>query len=130
MSTSVRVTYHGNFFSRNPVGQFHRNAYRVVEDVTEIAASAAASQLAPEHGYLTGALQESIAPRLVKAGRSPVFRGRGRVIAGSRGHEPVRRYAGKIERKYHFLARAARAAQSWADSHSGHIAAMLAKDVS
>jgi hypothetical protein len=130
MSTSVQVSYHGRFFERNPVGQLHRNAYRVVEEVTEIAASAAASQLVPEHGYLTGALQESIAPRRVRATRSPGFRGRGRVVAGSRGHELVRFYAGKIEKKYHFMARAGRAAQSWADSNRSRIAAMLARNVS
>jgi hypothetical protein len=130
MPIKLAVSFRGRFFLGDPVGQIHRNASTLLQDVTAMGASRAAGQLVPGHGYLTGALHDSIQPRLLKATLSPVFRARGRVIAGARGYERVRLYAGKIEKKYRFMAQAARATQSWVDARRSWLAAILARDLS
>jgi hypothetical protein len=129
MAVKVDVSYHGPFFTRNPVGQFHRNQYRVLKDVGEIAKDMAQAQLFPGHGYVTGELHDSIRMRPERAYRGTTFVGRAVVNAGSRGHEPVRRYGKKIEARYHFMRRARTEAQSWVSGNVGRIAAELVRDL-
>ena len=130
MAIRTTVELKGLFFA-NPVGQLHRNVYDVLQQAGDVGANSAREQLQPGHGYLTGALHDSIQPRLVSAMRTGVrFGGRARVVAGSRGYEPVRRYAGKVEAKYRYMANAAKAVRSWADSHRGQIEATLARRLS
>ena len=124
------VKLQGLFF-KNPVGQLHRNVYDVLQQAGEAGASAAREQLQPGHGYLTGNLHDSIVSRPVKASRGGVrFGGRWRVVAGSRGYEPVRYYMPKTERKFHYMRNAAKVVKSWADSNRGRIEATLAKRLS
>jgi hypothetical protein len=125
--TAVTVKATGFFFTGNPVGWVHMSIYDALEDVMDVGASAAATQLTPGHGLLTGELQASITPRLAKASRGTIFKGRANVWQGVRGYEPVRRYGSKIERKYHYLSRAARAAESYANGHAGAYASACAK---
>jgi hypothetical protein len=127
MAVKVTVETKGLFF-KNPVGQLHMNIYDVLEEAAAIGADSARSQLRPGHGYLTGNLHDSIQPRFVNATRTTKFTGRARVIAGARGYELVRRYAGRIDRKYRYMANAAKAVRSWADS--GAVRDMLHKDLS
>jgi hypothetical protein len=130
MAVKLTVKTSGLFF-KNPVGQLHRNIYSVLSDAGEFGVSAAREQLQPGHGYLSGALYDSISWSPVKASRGGVrFGGRARIVAGSRGFEPVRRYQGKVERKYRFMANAAKAVRQWADSHRGQISATLARRLS
>ena len=130
MAIRTTVELKGLFF-KNPVGQLHRNVYDVLQEASEVGAEGAREQLQPGHGYLTGNLRNSVVPRLVKSTRTGTkFGGRARVVAGSRGYEPVRRYAGKVERKYRFMANAARAVRSWADGNRGRIESILARRLS
>ncbi len=115
----VIVTKTGLFFTGNPSGAVHMSIYDALQELAQVGASAAASELVVGHGLLTGSLQASIEPRLVQSGRTPVFRGRASVIEGARGYEPVRRYGGKINKKYHYMNRAAGAAAAYANSQSG-----------
>jgi len=118
-------------FFKNPVGQLHRNIYDVLREAAEIGASDARGQLQPGHGYVSGKLHDSIVARPVKATRSAVrFGGRYRVVAGSAGYEPVRRYQAKVERKYRFMRRAAAAVRSWSASNRHHIESTLARKLS
>ena len=140
----VIVTTSGFFFRGNPVGSVHMSLYDALEEMAEVGASAAASQLTPGHGLLpyphtvylpggrraevqAGALQASIEPRLVHAGRLAIFRGRAYVIQGARGFEPVRLYGRKIDRKYRYMYRAAAAAQAFANGQAATWAARTAR---
>lgn len=141
---SVHVTTHGFFFRGNPVGSIHMSIYDALQEMAEVGASAAATQLTEGHGLLPyahmvsvgsgrsyevppAALQKSIEPRLVKAGRGAVFKGRARVIQGAKGFEPVRMYGGKINQKYRYMYRAAAAAQAFADSKASEWASRAAR---
>jgi hypothetical protein len=130
MAIRTTVELKGLFF-KNPVAQLHRNVYDVLREASEIGAEGVRSQLQPGHGYLTGAMYNSVAPRLVPSTRSGMrFGGRARVVAGAAGHEPVRRYAGKIEQKYRVMRNAAGMVRSWADSNRGRISGILARRLS
>jgi len=129
MAVRIDVKTSGLFF-RNPVGQLHRNIYDVLREAAEVGVADARSQLQPGHGYVSGELHDSIVARPVKATRSAVrFGGRYRIVAGSAGYEPVRRYQAKIERKYRFMRRAA-AVRNWSSGNRGHISSMLARKLS
>jgi len=139
----VVITKSGFFFRGNPVGSIHKSIYDALQEATEAEASAAASQLSVGHGVLpyahdvyingtphnvpAGALQASIEPRLVKAGRFAVWTGRASVIQGARGYEPVRVYGGKVNKQYRYMYRAAAAAQVFANSKAGQWAARAAR---
>lgn len=132
MAVKVNVTYHGFFFTGNPVGRMRRNLYRdVLPEVAEVGAAAAAGYLTPGKGYVTGALQDSIEPRLVQASRFNNFTGRARVIAGARGAPPSekrnRAAAATVNRKHRFMYRAAALTQSWVGGHLSQIGAKLTK---
>ncbi len=120
----------GPFF-RNPLGQLHRNIYTVLEEAGEVGAAATAAQLTPGRGYVTGALQDSIEYRLVKANRFNKFQGRARVIAGARGAAPGelrnRAAAAAVNRKYRFMFRGAALLQSWLNGNRAHIEHELAR---
>jgi len=123
----LTVTTSGFFFTGNPVGWVHMSIYDMLADVSAVGGSAAAGQLSPGHGVLTGNLQASITPRLVKASRGAIFKGRAAVIQGAKGYEPVRRYGAKIERKYKYMAPAARAAEAYAESRAAAFSSNVAK---
>jgi len=123
----ITVTGSGFFFTGNPVGWVHMSIYDMLQEVAEVGASAAASQLYPGHGVLTGELQASITPQLSIASRRAIFKGRARVIQGARGFEPVRYYGWKIEKKYKYMTPAARAAESYASSHASTFASNCAR---
>ncbi len=132
MAVKVAVTYNGFFFSGNPVGRMRRNLYRdVLPEVIEVGAAAAAANLTPGRGLVTGAMRASIEPRLVQASRYSNFIGKGRVIAGARGAAPGelrnRAAAATVNRKYRFMYRAAALTQSWVGSHLGRIGDKLTK---
>jgi len=130
MAIRTTVELKGLFF-RNPVGQLHQNVYDILREASEVGAEGVRSQLQPGHGYLTGAMYDSIAARLVPSTRSGAkFGGQARVVAGAAGYEPVRRYAGKIEAKYRPMRNAAAMVRSWADGHRGHIQEVLARRLS
>ena len=133
MAISFSAQLTGLFF-KNPIGQLHRNIYDLLEEAAEVGAAATAAQLVPGHGYITGALQDSIEPRLVKASRFNQFQGRARVIAGARGAAPGelrnRAAAAKVNRKYRFMYRGAAVLQSWLNGNRSHIAQVLARRLS
>jgi hypothetical protein len=124
-AVEVVITQHGFFFTGNAVGAVHMSIYDALQELAQVGASAAASELVIGHGLLTGSLQASIEPRLVKSGRAAVFRGKAAVIQGAKGHEPVRFYGGKIDKKYHYMSHAASAAQSYAGSQASNWASSL-----
>jgi len=143
MPIRVDVSYHGNFFTRNPVGQLRKNLYRdVLPEIAEVGAAAATANLTEGRGVVTGALRDSVEPRLVKASRFNQFVGKARVIAGAKGAPaPGRQYPGypekrnraaaaTVQRKYRFMYRAAALTQSWVSGHASQIAAKLAKGLS
>lgn len=113
----VRYTVEtSGLFFRNPVGQLHRNIYDVLEDVADAGANAAAAQLSPGRGLVTGALRDSIEARLVKASRYNTWTGRARVIAGAKGswapgrglpEKRNRAAAATVQRKHRWMYRAA-----------------------
>lgn len=111
----VTVTTSGLFFA-NPVGQLHMNIYDVLDEAANVGVDTARSQLQPDHGYLTGNLHDSIQPRFVNATRGVAWTGRAKVISGARGFETVRYYAGRMERKYHFIREANKAVKAWMES--------------
>jgi len=121
-------------FFRNPVGQLHQNIYDVLSEAAEVGAAATAAQLTPGRGYVTGQLQDSIEPRLVKANRFNKFQGRARVIAGARGAAPGelrnRAAAAAVNRKYRFMFRGAALLQSWLNAHRSEVEHQLAKGLS
>ena len=121
----VTVDYHGPFFSRNPIGQFHRNQYDVIGEVGEVAAGNARMQLQPGHGYLSGDLHDSILFRNLRASRGLSFGARGTVVAGTRGFEPVRFYARKIDKKYGYMRISAAMTRSYVASNLSRFAAKL-----
>jgi len=130
MAIRTTIELKGLFF-KNPVGQLHQNVYDILQEASEVGAEGARSQLQPGHGYVTGVLHDSVVPRLVKSTRTGVkFGGRARVVMGSRGFERVRFYGPKIERKYRYMRNAAAMVRQWADSHRGHIQAVLARRLS
>lgn len=124
---TTTVELKGLYF-RNPVGQLHMNIYDVLEEAGKIAQDSARSQLQPGHGYLTGELHDSIQPRFVNATRGVRFTGRARLIAGARGYERVRFYAGRIDKKFHYMRYASGAIKSWAGS--GEVGRMIARNLS
>ena len=121
-------------FFRNPVGQLHANIYDVLQEAAEVGAAATAAQLTPGRGYVTGQLQDSIEPRLVKASRFNKFQGRARVIAGAVGAPPStlrnRAAAASVNRKYRFMFRGAALLQNWLNGNRSHIESMLARRLS
>jgi len=140
MAVRLTVELKGLFF-RNPVGQLHKNIYRVLSEAAEAGAAATAAY-APVR---SGALRDSIEPRLVKATRYNRFTGRARVIAGARGswapeHSPGttspwtiaearnRAVASKVNRsRNRFMFRGAAVLNAWLSSNRGHISAILAR---
>lgn len=142
-AVEVIITKHGFFFTGNAVSAVHMSIYDALMELATVGASAAASELSVGHGVLpyphmvnlpggrhaevrAGALQASIEPRMVKAGRTPIFRGRASVIQGAKGYEPVRLYGGKINKLYRHMYRGAAGAQAYATSQ----AATWASDLS
>lgn len=125
--TGVTVTTSGFFFRGNPAGYVHIRMYDDIDEAMQIGVSAAANQLQPGHGFLTGRLQASLAARYMKAYRGGTFKSRGVVIQGAKGYELVRFYGWKIDRRYHYMNAAARAAQSYADAHSAQWADRIAR---
>ena len=123
------VRTHGLFF-KNPIGRLRRNEYDIVKEVAAFALQEERSQLVPGHGYLTGELWESLRAKPIPARRGSGFRAEGAVIAGRSGFEMVRHYAWKVERKYHFVRRAARLARGWVTSNRGRIKRDLARGLS
>jgi len=123
----LTVTTSGFFFTGNPVGWVHMSIYDMLADVSAVGGSAAAGQLSPGHGVLTGNLQASITPQLSYANRRATWTGRARVIQGARGYAPVRRYGAKVERKYKYMAPAARAAEAYAESRASRFSSDVAK---
>ena len=129
---AIRYTWttSGVFF-KNPVPRMHREIYGFLEDAANEGAATARSVLRPGHGYLTGELHDSIVPRPVKATRrAGGFSGRYRIVAGSRGFEPVRYYMPKTERKFHYMRTGARAARSYFESHRGTFQSRIARAIS
>ena len=144
-ATGIVVSTSGFFFTGNPVGFVHISMYDDAEDVVQAAAAAAASSLSVGRGVLghshkttwksaglsevipSGYLRDSIEPRFVKAGRGRYFKARAAVIQGARGYEPVRVFGWKIDKKYHYMNAAARAAQSYADAHASGWAERIAR---
>lgn len=121
-------------FFRNPVGQLHRNIYEVLAEASEVGAAATVAQLTPGRGLVTGALRDSVEPRLVRANRFNRFQGRARVIAGARGAAPGelrnRAAAATVNRKYRFMYRGAALLQSWLNANRAHIETTLARRLS
>lgn len=135
MAVKVAITYQGFFFTGNPVGRLRRNLYRdVLPEVAEVGAAAAAANLTPGRGLITGALRASIEPRLVQASRYNNFTGRARVIAGAKGAPPGekrnRAAAATVQRKYRLMFRAAALTNSWVGAHVMWIADKLTKGLS
>jgi hypothetical protein len=132
MAVKVAVTYHGFFFTGNPVGRMRQNLYRdVLPEVAQVAAAAAAANLSPGRGVVTGAMRDSIEPRLVQASRFNNFTGKARVIAGARGAAPGelrnRAAAALVNKKYRFMYRGAALAQSWVSGHISWIGDKLTR---
>lgn len=124
-AVEVVITKHGFLFTGNAVGAIHMSIYDALLEVAQVGASGAASELHVGHGVLSGELQASIEPRLVKSGRAPVFRGHASVIQGARGHERVRLYGGKINKLYHHMNKGAAAAAAYAGSQASTWASNL-----
>jgi hypothetical protein len=124
----------GLFFA-NPVGQLHRNIYTVLEEAAQAGAGAVAAQLTEGRGLVTGALQASIEPRLVRAGRyGATFQGRARVIAGAKGAAPGelrnRAAAASVQKKYRFMFRGGALLQAWLNAERSRIEAILVRRLS
>jgi hypothetical protein len=134
MSIYYSASLTGLFF-QSPVGQLHRNIYTVLEEAAQAGAAATAANLTEGRGYVTGALQASIEPRMVKAGRfGSTFQGRARVIAGAKGAAPGelrnRAASATVQRKYRYMFRGGSLLQAWLNSERGRIEAILAQRLS
>lgn len=140
------VALKGLFF-RNPVGQLHRNIYTVLERAASEGAAATAANLTPGRGLLSGALRDSIEPRMVKATRYNTFTGRARVVTGARGSwAPTpsagtkapwtypearnRAVAKKVNARQKFTYRGAALTKAWFDANRSWISRIIARGLS
>jgi len=146
MAVKLTVKTSGLFF-KNPVGQLHRNIYDVLRETAEAGAAGTAANLTGGRGLLSGALRDSIEPRLVKANRFNRFQGRARVVVGARGSwaptpsagtrspwniaEARNRAVGKkVNAKQRFMFRGAALTQAWINGNRGHIVRVLTRKLS
>jgi hypothetical protein len=139
----VTIDYSGNFFTRNPIGPFHRNQYDLIREVGEVAVEAARER-APVSGgshrvvwkaigmdtmVRSGSLRDSIAFRPKRASRGARFIGRGIVVQGARGYEPVRVYGARASQKTRHMWRAASVARAWVKGNQDRIGRLLLRNV-
>jgi len=140
---SVEVTYHGFFFSGNPIGRLHRNVYSVLleegaQGVAFARQALAARQRATGGGYPDVVMADEFRaqPMRMRGGTARL------VVSANYGSHPlVRKYNRWIEdastnrprgsfRGYHIYREAVRLVQSHIDGRLGQIASKLVEGLS